>query len=290
MTPCGGTIAIQGTGLAIARLGFGCARVFGGGETRASTRLLEAALAAGLSHFDTAPSYSYGQSETMLGEVLAGMSDVTITTKVGLSAAGAPSRAGTFYRRFARPALARVPALKAALLRARERPAAQAPQVERRVLGADEIEASVAASLARLGRSQIDILLVHEPDQFVIDDALAERFEALKRDGTILAYGLGYGGIAPGNGSFGHILQGAYDPAAAGPASTTPTAIYHGILRNRGLSAPREAVRAVLHAQPQSALIVSASTPSQIRDIASQVGEAAPLPVSSSPHQAPLQD
>lgn len=285
MTPCGGTIAVRGTGLAIARLGFGCARVFGGGETRSSTRLLEAALAAGLSHFDTAPSYSYGQSETMLGEVLAGVAGVTITTKVGLSATGAPSLAGTLYRRFARPALARSPALKAALLRARERPAAEAPQVERRILGSHEIEASVAASMARLGRSQIDILLLHEPDQFVIDDALAERFEALKRNGTILAYGLGYGGMAPANGSFGQILQGAYDPATVGPASTTPTAIYHGVLRHRGPSTPREAVRAAMRAQPQAALIVSASTPSQVREIASQVKQGAHLPPSNSPHQ-----
>lgn len=282
MMPSCASIAVHGTDLTIARLGFGCARLFGGGETRASTRLLEEALAAGIIHFDTAPSYAYGQSEALLGEVLADMPGVTITTKVGLSAAGAPSPAGTLYRRFVRPALARAPALKAALLRARKRPVTQEPHVPRRILGADEIEASVAASLTRLRRSRIDVLLVHEPDQFVIDAALQERFEALKRKGTILAYGLGYGGIAPEDVAFGHVLQGAYDPAAAGPVATAATAIYHGILRNRGLSTPREAVSAAMHAHPQAALLVSASTPSQIRDIASQVREAALRPLSGS--------
>lgn len=275
MTPSCASIAVHGTDLTIARLGFGCARLFGGGETRESTRLLEEALASGLSHFDTAPSYAYGQSEALLGEVLGDMPGVTITTKVGLSAVGAPSRAGTFYRRFVRPTLARAPALKAALLKARERPVAQDLHAPRRVLGADEIEASVAASLTRLRRSRIDVLLVHEPDQFVIDAALQERFEALKRNGTIIAYGLGYGGIAPADAAFGHILQGAYDPAATGPLSMTPTCIYHGILRHRGASTPREAMLAAMHAHPRAALLVSASTPSQIRDIASQVRDAA---------------
>jgi len=247
--------------------------------------LLEAALEAGLTHFDTAPSYAYRQSEEMLGEVLAGLPAVTITTKVGLPTGGAPSRAGTFYRRFARPALARVPALKRALLRARERPAAGAPPLARRVLGADEIAASVAASLTRLGRSQIDILLVHEPDQFMIDAALEERFEALKRDGTILAYGLGYGGVAPKEAAFGEVLQGSYDPASAAPASVIPTAIYHGVLRHRGSSTTREALRAAMDAQPDAALLVSASTPSQIIEIASQVRGAPIPPTRNSPHQ-----
>ena len=284
MTPCCGSVAVQGTGVTIARLGLGCARLFGGSEARASIRLLEQALAAGFGHFDTAPSYAYGQSEAMLGEVLGDVPGVTITTKVGLSTAGAPSHAGTYYRRFLRPLLARAPALKAALLMARERPVEQLSHTPRRILGSDEIEASVAASLARLRRSRIDILLVHEPDQFVIDGALQERFEALKRGGTILAYGLGYGGIATHEGAFGQVLQRAYDPAAPVPitaAAAAPTAIYHGVVRHRGPLPVGEAVRAVLHSDSDAALLVSASSPLQIRDLARQVAQAAPPPVST---------
>jgi D-threo-aldose 1-dehydrogenase len=288
MTPCCGSVAVKGTGLTIARLGLGCARLFGGSEARTSIRLLEHALAAGFGHFDTAPSYAYGQSETLLGEVLGDVAGVTIATKVGLSTAGAPSQAGTYYRRFFRPLLARAPALKAALLKARERPAEQLSHAPRRVLGRDEIEASVAASLARLRRSQIDILLVHEPDQFVIDGALQERFEALRRGGTILAYGLGYGGMVTHEGAFGQVLQRGYDPAAPVPLASAaaataaaPTAIYHGVVRHRGSLPAGEAVRAVLRSEPDAALLVSASSPSQIRDLARQVAQAAPRPVST---------
>lgn len=285
MTPSRARLAVQGTDLVIARVGFGCARLFGGSETRASARLIEEALAAGFSHFDTAPSYAYGQSEGLLGEVLGDMPGVTITTKVGLTAVGAPSRAGSFYRRLVRPVLGRAPALKAALLSARERPVPQNQPPPRRVLGTEEIEASLAASLTRLQRTRIDILLVHEPDQFVIDAALKERFENLKRNGTILAYGLGYGGSAPPAESFGHVLQEAYDQAAPPTDPANATAIYHGILRHRGAATPREALRAVIHVRPRAGLLVSASTRSQIRDIAAQVRAAADQPISTSAHE-----
>jgi aryl-alcohol dehydrogenase-like predicted oxidoreductase len=262
-------VALRGTGVRIARLGLGCARLFGGVEAMASARLVEAALAAGVVHFDTAPSYAYGQSEEVLGDVLAGVAGVTVATKVGLNAIGAPSRAGTLYRRLVRPALARTPALKSALLRARRRTASESRAVSRRVLGTDEIEASVDSSLARLQRSRIDILLVHEPDQFVIDEALRERLEALVRNGTIAAYGLAYGRSVAGGAPFGHILQSAYDPttpAWVGP----PVPIYHGVLRGRARTTPREAVRAVLQAQRDAVVLVSASTPFQIREVSAQ--------------------
>lgn len=268
MTPSCGMLAVTGTGLKLARLGFGCARLFGGSEARASARLVEAALAAGIVHFDTAPSYAYGQSEAVLGDVLVGADEVTIATKVGLLPAGSPSLTGTLYRRFVRPALARAPALKSSLLMARRHhaPVLAAP---RRVLGLDEIEASVATSLARLRRPRIDVLLIHEPDQFVIDEALRARFEALVRDGTITAYGLAYGRSVTDVVPFGHILQSAYDPTVPVWAAP-PTPIYHGALRGRAGTKPRAAVRAVLEARQDAAVIFSGSTPFQIRDVVAE--------------------
>jgi hypothetical protein len=41
-------LKIRGTEVAISRIGFGCARVYGGHETKASARLIEAALTAGI--------------------------------------------------------------------------------------------------------------------------------------------------------------------------------------------------------------------------------------------------
>ena len=59
-------LKIRGTEVAISQIGFGCARVYGGHETKASARLIEAALTAGIRHFDTAPSYGFGESEFVL--------------------------------------------------------------------------------------------------------------------------------------------------------------------------------------------------------------------------------
>lgn len=48
----------------------------------AARDVVEAALAAGVSYFDTAPHYGFGLSETRMGQALAGR-DVAISTKVG---------------------------------------------------------------------------------------------------------------------------------------------------------------------------------------------------------------
>lgn len=67
------------------RLGFGGAAVgnlYAPVTDAAARDVVEAALAAGLRYFDTAPHYGFGLSETRLGEALAGR-DVMISTKVG---------------------------------------------------------------------------------------------------------------------------------------------------------------------------------------------------------------
>src|SRR5262245_41098050 len=97
-------ITVAGTDVTIARLGLGCARIFGGDELRSSARLVEAALRAGITHFDTAPSYGNGTSEAVLGEVLSGVNDATIATKIGIPRGdGQSSRARVVYRRMIRP-------------------------------------------------------------------------------------------------------------------------------------------------------------------------------------------
>src|SRR5262245_5656199 len=106
------TLLVAGSKISITRIGFGCARIHGGSELRASARLIEAALALGVRHFDTAPSYGGGLSETVLGSALAGVQDATITTKIGIRRPErVPARysARVLYRRFARPVISRLP-------------------------------------------------------------------------------------------------------------------------------------------------------------------------------------
>ena len=78
------------TGLSVSILTFGCGAV-GGLMTRGASadqeRAVARALAAGINHFDTAPSYGDGASEENLGRVLKRLKpDVVVSTKVRLAA------------------------------------------------------------------------------------------------------------------------------------------------------------------------------------------------------------
>ena len=78
------------TGLSVSLLTFGCGAV-GGLMTRGAPadreRAVARALAAGINHFDTAPSYGDGASEENLGRVLKSLKpDVIVSTKVRLAA------------------------------------------------------------------------------------------------------------------------------------------------------------------------------------------------------------
>src|SRR5437764_10395490 len=78
------------TGLDVSVLTFGCGAV-GGLMTRGAPadqqRAVARALAAGINHFDTAPSYGNGASEQNLGRVLAALKpNVIVSSKVRLAA------------------------------------------------------------------------------------------------------------------------------------------------------------------------------------------------------------
>lgn len=69
------------------RLGFGCwgmSEAYGPADDRQSLATIEAALAAGIRHFDTADVYGNGHNESLLGRALAGRrKDVFVATKFG---------------------------------------------------------------------------------------------------------------------------------------------------------------------------------------------------------------
>lgn len=80
------------TGHEIADISFGSSGLRQGGE-----HLVHTALDRGINYFDTAESYTRGQSETVLGNALKGKRDqVVITSKIGTSADG---REGEFMAR-----------------------------------------------------------------------------------------------------------------------------------------------------------------------------------------------
>jgi hypothetical protein len=86
------------TAQTVSRLGFGGAAIgltnyLGQYDAAAATnrdaamRALQLALDRGVTYFDTAPGYGKGLSEELMGEALAGRTDVVLATKVKLSSA-----------------------------------------------------------------------------------------------------------------------------------------------------------------------------------------------------------
>lgn len=141
--------------------------IYGAIDPGVAMATIHRALDAGVHLFDTAALYGAGANEELLGRALGGREDVTIVTKVGLAAAG---------DRLVRDSA----------------PAA--------------VRASVDASLRRLRRERIDLLLQHRPDPAVPDAELAGTVRRLIDEGKVAAFGLSgtptsriaaFAGVAP---------------------------------------------------------------------------------------------
>jgi L-galactose dehydrogenase/L-glyceraldehyde 3-phosphate reductase len=124
------TRALGKTGYSVSALGFGCGAVGGlmvKGEAAEQRRAVERAIAAGITYFDTAPSYGDGRSEQNLGRVLEELGSAATERLV----------VGTKFR--VDPEVARGPAA-----------------------GVKEaIRASAEASLRRLRRERVHLIQLH---------------------------------------------------------------------------------------------------------------------------------
>ena len=164
----------------LSRLSFGAAPIgnlYAGVEDAVAQAAVGAAFEAGITHFDTAPYYGYGLSESRLGQALAGTDRhrFTLSTKVGrLVEQGSASDNGF------------------------------AVQGRHAVFdySRDGVMRSVEESLRRLGTDQIDILLLHdigslvhgERASAVLRQALDEALPAmasLREQGICRAVGIG---------------------------------------------------------------------------------------------------
>ena len=157
-------VALGRSGLTVSRVGLGTSAlggVFGEVRDDVGVATVEAALAAGITLFDTAPAYGATRSERVLGEALRGVprSTFELSTKVG-------KRTDSDGR-------------------------------DHFDFGADGIRRSVDASAERLGVGVLDIVHLHDFDVRGDDDveeALTTGFatlQALKAEGRIRAVGVG---------------------------------------------------------------------------------------------------
>ena len=142
-----GTRRLGTTGLHVSRLGVGGGSLInqaGDGGVRA---ILDAAWEAGLRFYDTAPLYADGESERRFGAALRHRprDEYVLSTKLGRTAGAS----GNHFD-----------------------------------YGAPAAEASVAASLGRLGLSRLDVALIHD----VIPALHGERFEARFAEAMIGAH------------------------------------------------------------------------------------------------------
>ncbi len=145
-------IQLTGKDISLSRLGFGTSTLHHLPRRAARERLINAALDAGFTHFDTAPYYGFGLAETCLGAAFRGTHGVTIATKVGLHAPlTTERRAGLVWTL---KALGKV-----------------APRFSRAVVDfrVAECRASLRASLRRLQRDRVDLLFLHEPQLHMVD-------------------------------------------------------------------------------------------------------------------------
>jgi aryl-alcohol dehydrogenase-like predicted oxidoreductase len=103
---------LGGSGFAIPSLTFGTAtfggstdgfKIWGSTDVREATRLIDIAMDAGVTMFDTADMYSYGMAEEILGKAIKGRGDrVLIATKGGQAMSEGPNNEGLSRERIIR--------------------------------------------------------------------------------------------------------------------------------------------------------------------------------------------
>ncbi len=178
-------VALPLIGRATSRIGFGTAGLLRIASERGRRSMLEAALACGITHFDTAPIYGFGESERTLGRFLLGRRDrVTLTTKFGLRPSRLAARLAVLQRvgrlvLKSSPSLRRVAVRNTGVLYA-------TPCFSRKAA-----EASLEASLRALRTDYLDFYLAHQASPGAMpDEEVLDWLEGLRGAGRIRAYGI----------------------------------------------------------------------------------------------------
>ena len=165
-------------GLTVSGLGLGCAAIGNLFEAVAdddARATVDAAWAAGIRYFDTAPLYGHGLSERRLGAALSARprDDYVVSTKVGrLLRPGGDTSQSIF-----RDVGDLVPSFD---------------------FSSDGVRRSIEESLDRLGLDRIDVALVHDPDDHEAE-AMATAFPTLvqlRDEGVVQAIGCGMNQVA----------------------------------------------------------------------------------------------
>jgi aryl-alcohol dehydrogenase-like predicted oxidoreductase len=182
-------------GIPSSALGFGCAPILGAVDAKRARRIIDCALDCGISHFDLARSYGYGEAEEFVGSVIKDRrNELVIASKFGIKANWKsqllkPLKPLVRYLRSGEKKVDLVPKKPA-----KTEPSKGADMFHDRIpfRGAD-MRNSLEKSLRALGSDYLDYLFVHNPlEQLLHIDELTETAQKLKQEGKIRAWGIAY--------------------------------------------------------------------------------------------------
>lgn len=177
-------VALRRTPFTPSRLGFGCSGLMARLDRAESLRLLQVAADSGITHFDVARSYGYGEAESVVGALLASRPGAfTVTTKVGILPP----------RRWRGLATAKAAARRLASLHPHLRQALRASasgMVRHGAFDLGSIQRSLEASLRALGVERVDLLLLHDCTRDDLRPDLLDLLLRCRRDGKVGQFGL----------------------------------------------------------------------------------------------------
>jgi aryl-alcohol dehydrogenase-like predicted oxidoreductase len=184
-------------GITSSVLGFGCAPIIGSVDAPTARRALALALEEGITHFDVARCYGFGQAERLLGEcVRHRRSEVVIASKFGIVATPAARvlhllkpLVRWINRQHARPA---APSPKSWLPKEGLSHLAPGTVLLKKVKPQPvAMQRSVEQSLRALKTDYLDYLFLHEPRERITEfEGLFAAANRLKQAGKIRAFGL----------------------------------------------------------------------------------------------------
>jgi aryl-alcohol dehydrogenase-like predicted oxidoreductase len=264
-------------------LGFGCAPVLGSIDARTATRAIHLALDLGVTHFDLARSYGYGEAESFVGRTLKSVrSSIRIATKFGIQA--------NWKAMLLRPLKPMFRTLRS--IRGAERKLQRGNHPDRSsvsdrfhhrvALDAENMRNSLESSLRALQTDYVDYFFIHEPTDSIerIDD-LFDLASRLKEQGKIRTFGLAAPSICVGMHAdylkrF-ELLQFANSPGmpdydvVRSKRSEKPN-IFFSPFRLRGECSPFQALSQLAVDFPSSVILCSMFDPVHIRSNAEAVG------------------
>ncbi len=174
-------------------IGFGCAPILGSVGAATAKIAVNYALECGVTHFDLARSYGYGEAEQFVGKIInSRRNEIVIATKFGIKANW---KAGLL-----RPAKPIIRYLKnkikkdVAIKQSNVKNLAIADRFHYRIpVNPASMRQSLIESLKSLNTEYIDYFFVHEPVETLdaIEDVLLEA-EKFKKEGKIRAFGMAF--------------------------------------------------------------------------------------------------